>query len=43
MKIVEENGASFAFPSQTLYLGRDERPGPARPEGSDVAASGAAG
>jgi MscS family membrane protein len=39
MRIVEERGASFAFPSQTLYLGRDERPEPARPEGSDAAAS----
>jgi MscS family membrane protein len=43
MKIVEENGASFAFPSQTLYLGRDELPGPARPEGAGAAAGGAAG
>ena len=29
-RIVEAAGASFAFPSQTLYLGRDARPAPER-------------
>ena len=29
MKIVEDSGAGFAFPSQTLYLGKDEMPGEA--------------
>jgi MscS family membrane protein len=42
MRIVEENGASFAFPSQTLYLGPDERPGAAQPEGEAAAAEGTA-
>jgi len=36
MRIVEEQGTSFAFPSQTLYLGPDERPAPARSEGAVV-------
>jgi MscS family membrane protein len=27
MEIVEQNGAAFAFPSQTLYLGKDALPG----------------
>ena len=26
MDVVEESGAAFAFPSQTLYLGRDHAP-----------------
>jgi MscS family membrane protein len=29
MEIVEREGAAFAFPSQTLYLGKDVPPGPA--------------
>ncbi|MEI7705866.1 MAG: mechanosensitive ion channel family protein [Deltaproteobacteria bacterium] len=27
MRVVEKGGSAFAFPSQTLYLGRDELPG----------------
>jgi MscS family membrane protein len=41
MRIVEEMGASFAFPSQTLYLGPDERPDPARLQEQAAASSGA--
>ncbi len=43
MQIVEENGASFAFPSQTVYLGRDDLPAPAPdapPTGRTGAVSG---
>ena len=32
MDIIEASGTGFAFPSQTLYLGRDEAPAEQRAE-----------
>ena len=37
MEVVEEAGAAFAFPSQTLYLGRDQVPDDGRAHAAEAA------